>query len=98
VTGLAFFSSESFFPLFTFLSNWGHFTAKTLSFYSLDLFRKDRKAGFSAAFLSSRKGAKFLFGVFFLLESSALAPIVVEILLLFSLKSKRLERIAGNSS
>jgi len=31
----------------------------------------------------------------FLLKTTALAPIEVEILLLFSLKSKRLERIAG---
>jgi len=33
-----------------------------------------------------------------LLETDALAPIGAEILLLFSLKSKRLEPIAGNGS
>lgn len=33
----------------------------------------------------------------FLLETAPLAPIVVEILLLFSLKSKRLQRIAGTA-
>ncbi|OHT47323.1 hypothetical protein BHE19_19930 [Flavobacterium tructae] len=37
----------------------------------------------------------FVFLVLFLLKTHTLAPIVVEILLIFPLKSKRLKRIAG---
>ncbi|OMQ10119.1 hypothetical protein BXU01_17350 [[Flexibacter] sp. ATCC 35103] len=108
MAGLTFFTGRTFLAVFPFLDNWSDFTAKMLSFYSLDLFAKDRKAGFSAAFPGSRKDAKALsllfWNVFFCFmshltfETSVLAPIAAEILLLFSLKSKRLERIAGNSS
>jgi hypothetical protein len=56
--------SQSFFLSFWFLDNWSDFTAKTQSFSAPELVRKGRKAGVSAAFLSSRKDTKaqrFLF-------------------------------------
>jgi len=43
----------------------------------------------------SQRRLVFFPALYFLLKTAALAPIEVEILLLFSLKSKRLERIAG---
>jgi len=54
-------------------------------------------------FTQRHKGAKFCFILnalkrMPLLKPYALAPIEVEILLLFSLKSKRLKQIAGDSS
>ena len=61
------------------------FTAKTLRILFFGFVCKDRKAGFSGSrnpdsYRELRRKV-FSFGTFFLLKTSAIAPIVVEILL-----------------
>jgi hypothetical protein len=88
---------------------WAGFATKTPGhevlifpiYYALLAFEKDTKRGFSLFSLALAKTQRrkvFFFLLkndYLLLETAPLAPIGVEILLLFSLKSKRLERIAG---
>ncbi|TDO94519.1 hypothetical protein [Flavobacterium sp. 245] len=115
------FIMQSFFGLFWNLAFLGGFTQRHKSVFSLGLYPQREQNWIFPCYLGfiakMRRRKAFLFLLendyplwkkqYFLLETAPLAPIEVEILLLFSLKSKRLlpqfaitrlELIAGNSS
>ena len=104
-----FFSFFSGFGLFCLFYGFCRKDAKARNLWFLLFWLVKKALNWKALvfllFSQVTKALSFLFltGILFfssklLLKTHVLAPIVVEILLLFSLKSKRLKRIAGNSS